>query len=166
MAQNLELKIKINEANNFISILEQNGAVDNGLLNQKDIYYTFDKGLLKLRLVNGKFELIKYLRDEDGERRWSNYELMKLEAEDVEGFLFDLFDIDVIVEKVRRLYIYKNTRIHIDDVKHLGYYLELETVVNSNQSEAKKEFDEIVKMLELESVKEIRSSYRDLIKKR
>ncbi|MFC2134480.1 class IV adenylate cyclase [Bacteroidota bacterium] len=166
MAQNLELKIKIDQAENIVSLLEKNGAIDKGILNQKDTYYYFDKGILKLRLVNGRFELIKYLRDEVGDRRWSNYELLKLEAEDVEGYLNDLFEADVIVEKLRRLYIYKNTRVHLDEVKHLGYYLELETVVNSNQSEAKKEFDEIVELLKLDRKKEIRSSYRDLIKNR
>lgn len=164
MAQNLELKIKIVSADEFIATLEKIGAVDEGILNQKDTYYKFDKGLLKLRSVNGRFELIKYLRDESGERRWSNYELLYLEGKNVEKYLSELFDVEVIVEKIRRLYIYKKTRIHLDSVKNLGEYLELETVVNEDQQEAQILFDEIVELLKLDKFKEIRSSYRDLMK--
>lgn len=164
MAQNLELKIKIDQSETIVSLLEAMGAVEKELLNQKDIYYEFDKGLLKLRLVNGRFELIKYLRDETGDRRWSNYDLMRLEAENVEVYLSDIFTIDTIVEKVRKLYIYKNTRIHLDEVKQLGTYLELESVVVSTQAEAQIEFDEVVNLLKIHKFDEIRSSYRDLIK--
>ena len=105
MAQNLELKIKIASADGIIPILEKIGAGDEGILNQKDTYYKFDKGLLKLRNVNGKFELIKYLRDESGERRWSNYELLNMEGKDVEKYLTELFEVEVIVEKIRKIFI-------------------------------------------------------------
>ena len=33
-----------------------------------------------------------------------------------------------MVEKTRRLFIWRHTRIHLDEVKGLGVFLELETV--------------------------------------
>ncbi len=72
--------------------------------------------------------------------------------------------MEIIVEKVREIFIYKNTRIHLDEVKNLGKFLELETVVkNISQDEAKLEFEEVVKLLNLDVKNQIRKSYRDLI---
>jgi predicted adenylyl cyclase CyaB len=65
--------------------------------------------------------------------------------------------------KTRKLYIYKNTRIHLDEVKNLGNFLELETVVKGNMKEGKTEFDEIVELLKLDISKQIKSSYRTLL---
>ncbi len=72
--------------------------------------------------------------------------------------------IEAIVEKKRILYMYKNTRIHLDEVKNLGFFLELETVVKGiSKSEAIKEFEEVVNFLELDVKKQIKKSYRDLL---
>ena len=69
MPRNLELKIKVRSHKKAIEILEQIGAENKGTLKQKDTYYNFNKGLLKLRKVNGVYELIKYERDETGKKR-------------------------------------------------------------------------------------------------
>jgi adenylate cyclase class 2 len=135
-------------------------------LNQKDTYYKFDKGLLKLREQNGEFELVKYNRNEKEGERWSDYSLLFLKGENVEEYLNDLFTKETVVEKERKLYIYENTRIHLDSVKDLGKFLELETVVkNITKEEAIEEFEKVVKFLELDVDNQIRKSYKDLIMK-
>ena len=58
MAQNLELKVKVTSFESFKKILNAISAEYKGILLQKDTYYYYDKGLLKLRNVNGSFELI------------------------------------------------------------------------------------------------------------
>ena len=75
MAQNLELKIKVNSHQSIIDLLKSCNADYKGVLIQKDIYFEWDKGLLKLRIQNDSFQLIKYIRDENAEDRFSNYEL-------------------------------------------------------------------------------------------
>ncbi|MCB9209428.1 MAG: class IV adenylate cyclase [Ignavibacteriales bacterium] len=164
MATNLELKLKVNNFEAIIQIiLKQNGKFEK-VLKQKDTYFKYDKGLLKLREQNGDFELVKYNRNEKAGERWSDYNLLFIKGENIEKYLSDLFKIEAIVKKTRNLYLYKNTRIHLDEVKKLGNFLELETVVkNISREEAIKEFNEIVNFLNLDLKNEIRKSYRDLI---
>lgn len=164
MALNLELKIKVFNHNNIIQLIEQYGGKKIKLLYQKDSYFVFNKGLLKLREQNGVFELIKYKRDEINKERWSDYSLLYLNGQNVEKYLYDIFNLECIVKKERTLIIYKNTRIHLDKVEGLGNFLELETVVEKiTREEAKEEFEEVVNILHLDLSNEIRKSYRDLI---
>lgn len=162
MPINLELKIKVPSHKKLESLLNNNFASHQGILKQKDIYYKAKNGLVKLRIENGKYTMIKYLRDETG-KRWSNYELMELYAENPEKYLSDILEIIVVVEKRRKLYLYKNTRIHLDEVKNLGKFLELETLVKEGRQKATEEFNEVKYFLRLDKYDEIRMSYKHLI---
>lgn len=164
MALNLELKIKIASIEHIIEKIMNKEGKFISTLNQADSYFSFKKGLLKLRSQNGENQLIKYSRNESGEDRWSDYSILKLDGENILEYLKDLFEFETEVKKERKLYIYRNTRIHIDKVYSLGNFLELETVVNSiTLDEAKEEFNKVVEFLELNTDNQIRKSYRDLM---
>ncbi|KAF0151589.1 MAG: adenylate cyclase [Ignavibacteria bacterium] len=162
MPLNLELKIKLNSHKQIEAILKKNKAEFKGILKQKDVYYKTSKGLLKLRVEGERNTLIKYLRDEKG-KRWSNYELLELRGKNPEKYLESIFKIEAIVEKKRKLYIYDNTRVHLDEVKGLGKFLELETLLIGEKSKATKRFNFIKKLLGIENEEQIRTSYRNLI---
>lgn len=166
MARNLELKIKLSSHKNAVSVLKKIKAEYAGLLKQKDTYFKIKNGLLKLRSVNGKYELIKYLRDEKGKKRWSDYEVLRLEGVNPEKYFSGIFKVDVIVEKKRALYLYKGTRIHLDTVKNLGTFLELETVVDKGLKDAEARFNEMVSLLKLDLSKQIKASYKNLLEKK
>lgn len=167
MAQNLELKVKVTSHESFKKILKAISAEYKGILDQKDTYYKYEKGLLKLRKVNGKFELIKYVRDESAETRWSNYELLYITSPNAEEYLNDIFTVEAIVQKKRELFLYDGTRIHLDDVSGLGLYLELETVVDDRgQDNAENRYFEIFDLLNLADYDSIKNSYRNLILKK
>lgn len=163
MAQNIELKIKLDDFSSATEILHQNNIKLETILRQRDIYYNNKNGLLKLRIYNGTGELIFYQRNEDQKDRVSNYHLLKVDPEYAEDFFSKLFEIEVEVVKERRLYLYNNTRIHLDEVDKLGSFLELETVVNKSLQEGKNEFSEVVQLLKLDLNKQIKSSYRTLL---
>ena len=62
------------------------------------------------------------------------------------------------------MWIYKNTRIHLDDVNKLGKFLELETVIDGiNLINAKKEHEKVIKLLNIAQCKKIKKSYSDLL---
>lgn len=164
MPVNLELKIKTESHRNILHKLRLINAEEKKTLVQKDIYFKVSNGLLKLRIENGNYFLIKYLRDEK-RKRWSNYEILELKGKNPEKYLADIFQTEVIVEKKRRLFIYKDTRIHIDKVKGLGLFLELETVVTKNKKYAEKQFIEVINFLGLDLSSQIRKSYKNLLMK-
>lgn len=164
MAKNLEIKVKIPSFTPFLAILNKKGFKQIDILQQKDIYYKTGDVRLKLRIENGRERAIYYNRAEaGGTDRFSDYELLEISSGNGESFFNKLFTPEIIVEKERILYIIENTRVHLDKVKKLGTFLELETVVTGDEYSAKEEFNKIVNWLDLNSYEEFRNSYSDLM---
>ena len=44
----------------------------------------------------------------------------------------------MVVEKKRRLFLYKNSRIHLDEVRGLGTFIEFEVLVKHGKQQAQK----------------------------
>ena len=166
MPRNLELKVPFNSFDQIIKILERIKADYIGESIQKDVYYKINSGLLKLRIDNGEQSLIKYIRDETGKDRWSDFHIIKFSDGNAEDFFKDIFSIETIVEKNRLVYIYDNTRIHFDKVKDLGEFLELETLVINGLEDAKKRFKDVSEKLDLDLKSQIKNSYKILIDKK
>jgi predicted adenylyl cyclase CyaB len=163
MPSNIEIKIKIPSFKKYENVLKSRGLKQEELLNQKDIYYETKKGLLKLRIENGRNSLIKYLRDEKSKTRVSNYDVLMISDNSGERFFGDIFKKKAVVEKKRILYLYKNTRIHLDKIRTLGNFIELESVIVKDKKSAIEEFNKVIKLLELERKNQIRKSNLDLI---
>ncbi len=166
MPSNLEIKISLNSFDDILTRIKENNCEFKAELNQKDVYYRIKEKLLKLRIENGSCSLIKYLRDENAKDRFSNYEVLNISNADAEKFFNDIFESYATVEKKRLLYLYDNTRIHLDEVKYLGKYLELETLVIAGEKDAIKRFNNVVDFLNLDVSKQIKASYKDLILKK
>lgn len=166
--QNIELKVFVPDFKNIIFTLNNIGAEYKNKLNQIDTYYKISIARLKLRETNNaNFELIYYERPDEIESKLSKYEILKIEDNELEKiklFLKNSFSELVTVEKSRDLWIYKNTRIHLDSVSKLGKFLELETTVkNITLEQAQEEYDNIVKILNLNIYKKYNKSYSDLL---
>lgn len=166
MPKNLEIKIQINSFNELRKKLEYNRIPLKKILIQKDIYYSVESGLLKLRIENGEKSLIFYNRDENASKRLSDYNVIELKNGKVEKFLRLFLNQDIAVSKVRELYLYNNTRIHLDKVKGLGSFIELETLVLEGLKDAENRFNKMLKSLNLDVDKQIKASYRDLLLKK
>ena len=163
MPRNLEIKVKLPSYKEVKEILKQNKIPFEELLIQKDIYYKVDKGLQKLRVENDKQTLIFYDRNEKSKKRWSDYHLLEINITDANKYLKRFLEVLTIVNKKRELYIYNDTRIHLDYVKGLGCFLELETRVINGLADAEKRFSFMMDLLKLRNKTEIRASYKDLL---
>lgn len=166
MPVNLEIKVKLKSHKNVKTILNSIGAEFMGILKQKDIYYKGKSQLLKLRIQGNKNEFIRYNRDESGKTRWSNYDIIDMQGKKIPEFLQSILTVETIVEKRRELWYFDDTRIHLDTVKGLGQFLELETLVlKKGRKDAEKRFNYMVNTLDLDVKGQIRSSYRTLMLK-
>lgn len=163
MPVNLELKVKLKSFNPVRKLLGEINAEYIGILKQTDLYYKTAGNLLKLRIENGEQSIIKYLRDEKSRDRFSSYQCLKFSSGDAAELFNNVFDIEAIVNKKRYIYMYNDTRIHLDSVKGLGYFLELETLVLNGKADARKRYKDIFELLKLDKYEEFRKSYRDLI---
>lgn len=163
MPLNLELKVKLPSFEKTENLLKKIDAEQTAVLNQKDVYYKVPDGLLKLRIENGNQSLIKYMRNEGSGDRFSDYDVLYFSSGDGEKFLASLFDVEAVVEKKRILYMYDNTRVHLDSVENLGTFLELETLVINGKEDAVERFNKIIELLNLDTGAQIKRSYRDLI---
>lgn len=163
MPLNLEIKIPLDSHNLSLSVLNNLKAEFIKELNQKDVYYKLPGFLLKLRIEDDQECLIKYIRDEKNPDRFSDYQVIYLKSSGTEKFFNSLFEIEAVVEKKRLLYMYDNTRIHLDTVKNLGNFMEFETLVTNGKDDAKSRFNFLVDKFNLDTKKQIKCSYRDLI---
>ncbi len=166
--KNIELKLLINDFRKVSPCLRRIGAKHNGRLQQIDIYYNCKNGRLKIRSINNKkFELISYQRPNTNGAKISNYQISNIKPsrfKKVKSDLDNKFGEETTVKKQRILWIYRNTRIHLDKVYGLGKFLELETVVKKiNLKQAKKEYNEVAKQLNLSKYKKYNKSYSDLL---
>ena len=131
--KNIEIKIQINDFRKIIPLLKKLRAKHNGKLHQVDTYYNHKNSRLKTRSINNKkFEIISYQRPNKNGAKISNYQVLNIKPtkfKKVKSDLDNKFGEKVVVKKQRTLWIYKNTRIHLDKVYGLGKFLELETVV-------------------------------------
>lgn len=130
---------------------------------QTDIYYNVKTGRLKLRIIDGKNgRLIFYRRANTQGKRVSNYFLSETSTpKELDSILTALYGKKVIVDKKREIFTSRNVRIHIDDVKGLGKYLEFEVIFNSINT-ARKTLDKLIGHFKLDESAFIRGSYSDL----
>jgi predicted adenylyl cyclase CyaB len=71
------------------------------------------------------------------------------------------------VKKIRYLYLAGQTRIHLDDVEGLGYFMELEVVMRPGQSDAEGQSiaEELMTKLGIAPGDLLDGAYMDMIEK-
>jgi predicted adenylyl cyclase CyaB len=163
MPLNLEIKIQMDSHESALNVLRNLHADFVKDINQKDVYYNMPHSLLKLRIEDEGECLIKYNRDEVNPDRFSDYEVIYMKSVGTEKFFNSIFNEEAVVLKKRSLYMYDNTRIHLDTVQGLGTFMEFETLVINGMEDAKERFSFLVKKFDIDTTKQIKCSYRDLI---
>ncbi len=166
--KNIELKVKLDSFTPISRLFRNVKVKKHGVLRQVDTYYKCQNGRLKFREINNKkFELIWYSRPDTTASKLSDYTISLIPKKQVAAMkkiLKTSFGELVTVKKVRQLWTYKHTRIHLDKVERLGNYLELETVIQKQSLEhAQKEHREVIDLLHLVQYTKHRSSYSDML---
>ena len=134
---NVELKARDPDPEATAARCRALGAREQGLLVQRDTYFAARHGRLKLRRSGpAGDELIAYRRADSAQAAESGY--VRAAAADPQALAEALdaaLGTTVVVAKRRRLFLWQNVRIHLDDVAGLGTFLELEAIVAPDQSD-------------------------------
>ena len=133
--RNVELKARDPDPARSLRVSLDLGAADQGWLQQLDTYFKVAKGRLKLREQDGNAQLIYYERSDEAIERVSSYRIVPVEdADGLKDALGAALGVLVAVEKSRRLLLWRNVRIHLDEVPGLGNFIELEAVAEPDSN--------------------------------
>lgn len=84
---------------------------------------------------NTKSQLIQYHRSDEEGPKLSQFSILETEEpEKLQQMLETSIGVKGEVAKTRHLFIYNQTRIHLDDVKNLGTFLEFEVCLQPEQT--------------------------------
>lgn len=128
--RNIELKARDPSPARSLQICRELRARDLGTICQRDTYFDVANGRLKLREEQpGDAHLIRYDRDNRPQQRESRYRIAPVtQPEAVLAVLEGSLGVRARVTKQRRLFVWQQVRIHLDEVDRLGRFIELEAV--------------------------------------
>jgi len=133
--KNIEIKAKINDYKNVKRLVEDLCSNPVETEQQKDTFFNTPKGRLKLRESDETSAIMYYFRPDSHGPKQSDIALSFTDNSDTLKTVLDKsIGIRGIVIKKRILYKHGQTRIHLDDVKGLGKFIELEVVLNPGQT--------------------------------
>jgi homotetrameric cytidine deaminase len=167
-ARNVELKAHDADPGRTLERARAAGAEDRGVLRQRDTYFAVPRGRLKLREQDpGGATLIAYDRPDTASERVSDYRLVPVaEPAPLRDALAAANGVAVVVVKRRRLLLWDETvRIHLDEVRGLGSFLELEAVARPG-SDLARERAQVARLREALEIRDealVDGSYADAL---
>src|ERR1700733_11289324 len=115
---NVEIKARDPDPDATAARCQALGAVDHGVLQQRDTYFAGRHGRLKLREEDAAAELIAYRRPDAEQAQESAFvRAPASEPAPLREALDAALGETVVVVKRRRLFEWEHVRIHLDDVE-------------------------------------------------
>ena len=156
---NVEIKATCNDLERIRRILLERNAKFIGLDHQVDTYFRSSSGRLKLREGNIENNLIWYQRPDQAGPKTSHCVLYKTQKDSaLKAILHDAMGVMVVVDKEREIYFLDNIKIHLDKVKGLGTFLEIEA-----QSEEGDKSEELLNRQCVQLIDELGIRNEDLV---
>lgn len=164
---NIEIKARCLYLKKIRTILQSHHAVYKGTDHQIDTYFKVPVGRLKLREGTIEKNLIYYQRENRCGPKQSDYFLYKsVHPASLKEILTAAFGILVVVDKQREIYFIDNIKFHLDTVKHLGTFVEIEAIRRTKRFTKKKLMAQCKFYLKLFAISQkdlISGSYSDLL---
>ncbi|MDP3888977.1 MAG: class IV adenylate cyclase [bacterium] len=164
---NIEIKAQSTEQNRIRDILREKHADFKGVDHQIDTYFNVTFGRLKLREGTIENSLIYYNRPNQQGPKQSDIILFKSEPKSsLKQLLSASLGILAVVDKKREIYFIDNVKFHIDSVKDLGTFIEIEAIDSNGSIGKEKLLAQCKQYLELFKIHEndlISVSYSDLL---
>ena len=163
--RNVELKARDPDPARTLELALALGASDEGEITQRDTYFGGSRARVKLReQTPGDDELIAYRRPDDDQARISQYLRVAVpDAAALKEALDSAYGTRVVVAKKRRLLLWEDVRIHLDEVEGLGSHMELEGLVEGDAEAARARVERLRAELQIDDANLISGSYSDLL---
>jgi len=164
---NVEIKARCSNPERIHTILKDSGARYAGRDYQIDTYYVAPQGRLKLRQGNIENALIAYDRANQSGPKQSNVLLYRTgDSAGLKAILNKTLQTQVIVDKQRDIYFIDDVKFHIDEVKDLGSFVEIEVIDKTGtQSEEtlRGKCNYYLQLLEISDEDLLTHSYSDML---
>lgn len=168
---NLEFKARMRDEKRVRAALKSLRPRVAGTDHQIDTYFNTPTGRLKLRQGNIENALIFYRRQNAAVVRPSRVLLCEFtdpaQVRALRKVLASALGIAAVVDKVREIYFVDNVKIHLDRVRRLGNFLEVEALVeNGSLRHARKQAGQMKEMFGVLPEDILPHSYSDLVLER
>ncbi len=168
---NIEIKAICHSPERIQSILQELDADYKGLDHQIDTYYKVPDGRLKLRHGNIERTLIHYQRVEQKGLKKSIVELFHVEKdiETLKSILDKSIPHLVTIDKLRHIFFIENVKFHVDEVKQLGAFVEIEAIDRDGsigEAKLREQCTHYMSVLGLKREDLIDKSYSDMLLKK
>ncbi|HEV8714832.1 MAG TPA: class IV adenylate cyclase [Candidatus Binatia bacterium] len=164
---NIEIKARCPDRQTIRATLRTRNADFRGVDQQIDTYFKVNRGRLKLREGQIENYLVYYEREDRAGPKRSDVTLFPLApGSSLKEILTESLGTLVVVEKQREIYFIENVKFHIDTVKDLGSFVEIEAIDADGTIGKEKLLAQCQSFLELLRIAEddlVAISYSDLI---
>lgn len=169
MPVNIEIKARVSDFGKLRDRVEQLSSSACQVIPQEDTFFNCQGGRIKLReLGTQRGQLVYYQRQNVSGPKHSDYKIFETDnPEGLKLILAEAFGVRGVVTKTRYLYMVGQTRVHLDKVKGLGDFLELEVVLTPGQSDAEGEMiaRDLMQQLGINDRDLIDSAYIDMLER-
>jgi len=125
----IEIKARCADPQKIRDILQERSADFRGVDHQIDTYFKVNHGRLKLREGEIENYLVYYERENQAGPKQSDVSLFpSTPNSSLKEILTKALGVLIVVEKRREIYFIENVKFHIDTVKNLGSFMEVEAI--------------------------------------
>ncbi len=164
---NIEIKARCDNHAEIRKILKSQNADFKGIDHQIDTYFNVKNGRLKLREGTIENNLIQYTRPNISGPKQSDFALYKTEPNSkLKTLLINSLGAMVTVDKQREISYIDNVKFHLDEVKGLGKFVEIEVEGEKNEGayeKLKAQCDAYLELFKIEEKDLINNSYSDML---
>lgn len=166
---NIEIKARTTNQDKIRELILSKNADFIGEDHQIDTYFKVRKGMLKLREGNIENNLIYYEREKKKGLKQSNITLIEVDPKSqLKELLTRALGVLVVVDKVREIYFVGNVKLHIDKVKGLGSFVEIEAISRdgtASKEELSKQCQYFLDLFDIPEKYLLSESYSDMLRK-
>lgn len=167
VARNIEIKARTPNLQPIRARAVSLASVPAQVIEQTDTFFSVPDGRLKVRaFADGSGELIAYHRaDQPGPKESVYTRVACADARAVVQALGSVLPVRGKVVKRREVFLVGRTRVHLDEVQNLGCFVEIETMLDDEESQedGQQEVHELLHALDIPPSALVAEAYIDLL---